>query len=818
MKYVVRTVYLLTLLLLLMPCSGYGSDLPVALRVGICEARPFCFTDADGTPRGLYPDLINHIAAQEQWDVTFVSGTWEQGLERLQREEIDLITAIAFSPERSLTMDFNRESVFEEWGQVFVKQGSPIRSIEDLKGKRVGVTARDISGINFRKTAQKLGITCHIKEYPSSTAVFAAIRAGQVSAGVATQLNGLYRSHGPSLAPSPIQFSPFSIAFAAKRGLHGDRLATLDRYLSRWKKRPDSYYDKRLAHWTGLTAYEKTVTPRWPFLAVVVIAMGSAMLVYLNRALKRTVQHRTRELQYRKKQYKDLVESANSIILRMDKYGRVLFLNRFGLDLFGYSREEIYGRNVLGTILSPEAARALHITGHDTEAFDLLETQALIENENTCKDGRTVYIQWSNRAITDDLGRFQEILSIGIDISQRRQLETSLYQAQKMEAIGTLAGGIAHDFNNILTVIFGYTELAQLYIHSPEKIKEALEQISQGGIRAKELVSQILTFSRKSEPEKQPLQPLLIIKETVKLLRPSLPSTIRIESIIKSKSIIHADPTQIHQVIMNLCTNAYHAMETTGGTLRVALTDTSINAPGTMPGELPQVLGEYILLEVTDTGCGIEPGLMPHIYDPYFTTKEKGKGTGLGLSVVKAIVKEHQGHICAKSLPGKGTTFKVFLPRFKSKVKPILPGTRRAQVSGDNETILVVDDEKKITDSLSDLLSLHGYTPRPFTDGASALACFKEAPDTIDLVLSDVTMPGMTGTELTRQMTAIRPELPVLLFSGYSEPMARDELTDLGNADYLQKPMDTDTLLTKIRTQLTRGTDATGTPPVKTAS
>jgi len=525
MKYVVRTVCALAALLLLSPFLSYGSEDRPKIRVGIFDCPPFCFTDADGNAQGLYPDIINHIAAREHWAVTFVPGSWVEGLNRLQREEI---------------------------------------------------------------------------------------------------------------------------------------------------------------------------IPRWPFLAVGAIAGISAMLAYLNRALKRTVQNRTRELQYRKKQYKDLVESANSIILRMDKYGRVQFLNRFGLDLFGYTREEIYGRHVLSTILAPEVARAHHFNVSNQETFEFLETHALIENENICKDGRTVYIQWSNRAITDDLGRFQEILSIGIDISQRRQLETSLYQAQKMEAIGTLAGGIAHDFNNILTVIFGYTELAQLYIHNPEKIKEALEQISQGGQRAKELVSHILTFSRKSEPEKQPLQPLLIIKETVKLLRPSLPSTIRIESVVTSKSIIHADPTQIHQIIMNLCTNAYHAMETTGGTLRVSLTDVRIEKSDPDPGTPQKIPGDYILLEVSDTGCGIEPEIMPKIFEPYFTTKAKGKGTGLGLSVVHAIVKEHQGYIHARSLPGTGTTFDVYLPRMKNEPKPAEQSVSHPQVSGGNETLLVVDDEKKM--------------------------------------------------------------------------------------------------------------------------
>ncbi len=636
----------------------------------------------------------------------------------------------------------------------------------------------------------------------SHAEVFHAVQKGEVAAGVATQHFGLTHDRDFELVASPIQFSPFSISFAAKKGRLSEELNTIDSYIYRWKQDKDSYYYNRLSYWMGAKEYEIEIIPRWLFIAVATIAAILGLLAYINRMLNLTVKSRTQELRSREKQYRDLVESANSIILRMDKHGRVLFLNRFGLNLFGYSRDEIYGRNVIGTILSRQEATAHHLKFVAMDTLEIPAAYEFLEHKNICKDGRQVYIQWSNRAITDDKGRFQEILSIGTDITQRRELETSLYQAQKMEAIGTLAGGIAHDFNNILTVIFGYTELAHLYIDNPEKTREALEQVTKGGERAKDLVSQILTFSRNSESEKQPLQPSLIVKETVKLLRPSLPATITIEKTLASKSKIIADPTQIHQIIMNLCTNAYHAMETTGGTLRISLQDISVEKGEPRSPEWPLEPGDYVRLEVSDTGCGIDPETMQKIFDPYFTTKAKDKGTGLGLSVVHGIVKEHKGHINARSIAGEGTTFQVTFPILKAKTKPVAEETTAKQVVSGQETILLIDDEKEITSALSAILSRHGYDVRAFTDGLEAIESFREAPQAIDLVVTDMTMPGITGSQLAREMLSLRPELPVILCTGYSDLINHESARKMGISEYLQKPVMMATLLQKIRKQL----------------
>ncbi|BCS94798.1 hypothetical protein DSLASN_04300 [Desulfoluna limicola] len=804
MKYLVCVIIFFSAILPAPSLQAHTTEGKKTFRVGVMEKHPSSTGGNKDKSLGLYPDLFKRIADEENWAVEFVPGSWTEGLERLQRGDIDLMTGIAFSPERSLVMDFSKEPVFELWGQVFLKPGKNINTIVDLDGLPVAVMAQDINGQNFIKTAAQFRVSCEIIELPTQTDVFLAIQNGEVAAGVASQHFGMRNARDFDVVASPIQFSPFSVYFAAKKGFHGPCLDRIDAYLSRWKQAKDSYYYNRLSYWMGGKEYEKEIIPRWLLLTIGAIAAVLALLTYLNATLNRTVKKRTRELHNREKQYRDLVESANSIILRMDKHGRVLFINRFGLDLFGYSREELYGRNVIGTILTPKEAEANHFKAMDKETFELPEAYEFIENENICKDGRVVYIQWSNRAITDDEGHFHEILSIGTDITQRRQLEASLSQAQKMEAIGTLAGGIAHDFNNILTVIFGYTELASLDIDNNEKVREALEQVTQSGKRAKELVSQILTFSRKSESEKQPLQPSLIIKETVKLLRPSLPATITLESSLDSGSKIKADPTQIHQIIMNLCTNAYHAMETTGGTLRISLTDTFINTHDAGSPDAPLTPGDYILLEVSDTGSGIDPTTMQKIFDPYFSTKAKDKGTGLGLSVVHGIVKEHNGHISAHSTPGRNTTFKVLFPILKTYTKPVPEKTAAPLVNGGKESILIVDDEKEITVTLSQILSRQGYKVQAFTDAMEAMASFRSEPDAIDLVITDMTMPGMTGSQLAREMFSLRPELPVILCTGYSDLISIENARKIGIAEYLQKPVMIPTLLQKIRKHLDR--------------
>ncbi len=382
-----------------------------------------------------------------------------------------------------------------------------------------------------------------------------------------------------------------------------------------------------------------------------------------------------------------------------------------------------------------------------------------------------------------------------IDITERKEVEERekiyeerLFQGQKLEAIGTLAGGIAHDFNNILSAIIGYTELLEDDIPEQSIQYSHLQEILKAGNRARDLIKQILAFSRQAEIEKRPVQVHLIIKETLKLMRSSIPSTIKIVRRIDPKAgLVMADPTQMHQIIMNLCTNAFHAMEVIGGTLEVELVPVDLDSSFT--DSHPQIApGAYIRLKVSDTGNGIDPKIIDRIFDPFFTTKEVGKGTGLGLATVHGIVSVLNGTITVESLLGKGTTFTVYLPRLTANdctfetVKTALP-------RGRGEHILLVDDEDAIVRLSKQLLERLGYKVTCRTESTQALLTFKQDPHLFDLIITDYTMPDMTGIQLAEEIFRIKPDIPMILCTGYSEIISEEKARKIGIREYIMKPV-----------------------------
>ncbi|SLM31877.1 Histidine kinase [Desulfamplus magnetovallimortis] len=379
-------------------------------------------------------------------------------------------------------------------------------------------------------------------------------------------------------------------------------------------------------------------------------------------------------------------------------------------------------------------------------------------------------------------------LTIFRDITEMKQLESSLQQTSKMEAIGTLAGGIAHDFNNILVPIMGYTEMLIDIVSDDSAQQEFLHEIYKAGKRAKELVAQILTFSRKGDESMEPLTVHSIVKESLKLLAFSLPATIRIDHSISSEcDPVVANPTQIHQIVMNLATNAYHAMEENGGTLTVTLEQITISDGNNFPD---LVNGEYLLLKVSDTGKGISGDLLDKVFQPYFTTKSQGKGTGLGLSVVHGIVELCRGKIKIESREGSGTDVYVYLPTadFKHEASKKYPVQKvRKLIQGGTERVLIVDDNKAVLQMEIRLLESLGYQVTACDTPLKALEVFKEEPEGFDLILTDFTMPDMTGDRLALELTAIRPDLPVIICTGNTFSDG-DEIETAGANGILVKP------------------------------
>ena len=351
-----------------------------------------------------------------------------------------------------------------------------------------------------------------------------------------------------------------------------------------------------------------------------------------------------------------------------------------------------------------------------------------------------------------------------MNISEYKQMEEKFRQSPKMESIGTLAGGIAHDFNNILSSIIGFSELALSNIDKGTELEDDIQEVKMAGMRAKDLVKQILTFARQSEEEVKPIQVNIIVKEVLKFIKSSIPSTIQINDKVNSDSIIMGSQTQIHQVLMNLCTNAAQAMEDKGGILEVSVNDTTIDRTAMIPDLRP---GEYIEIKVADTGMGIAPQHIHNIFEPYFTTKAVGEGTGMGLAVVHGIVENYGGQITVDSTIGKGTCFTIYLPITKKRKVHI--NAVKEDLPVGNENIMFVDDEASIAKMGSRALEQLGYAVTARTSSVEALELFKSKPQAFDLVVTDMTMPNMTGDQLAGELMKIRSDIPVVLCTGYSK-------------------------------------------------
>jgi signal transduction histidine kinase len=433
---------------------------------------------------------------------------------------------------------------------------------------------------------------------------------------------------------------------------------------------------------------------------------------------------------------------------------------------------------------------------------EVLEEDIFSENEATRlkKDGTPIPVRVIHSTLKNESDHIIGLVEIVRDISRQKQaaqekaeLELALQQAQKMEAIGTLAGGIAHDFNNILAAIIGYTEFAIFDLPPGSPLEPNLQEVMKAGKRARDLVNQILTFARHNHEAVRPIHVPPIAVEALKLIRSTIPTSIEIRQQIESDAPILADPIKIHQVFMNICVNAAQSMQD-GGVMEVAVVDPpKADIPPERRTNLPQE--HYLEIRVSDTGSGIPENTIGMIFEPYFTTKEVGDGSGLGLSVVHGIVKSYGGAIFVDSKLGQGTVFTIYFPITREKPKVLLP--EPSDLPGGNESILVVDDEPAITKMISQLLSRLGYNVTAKTDSAAALAVFQKKPHAFDLVITDMTMPVFNGDVLAREIQQIRSDIPIILCTGYSKTLANKKPRNINTL--LIKPIEHEELANEVR-------------------
>jgi PAS domain S-box-containing protein len=803
---------LIVIFLLLLPVFTkpvYGDD--IVLRVGIYDIDPLCTTTDIEKNGGLFVRFLKNIARKEKWELRFIPGSVSEGVQRLKSNEIDLLVAAAYNPDLANEIRFSRGTFISTWAQAYTSAQTEVRSILDFANKTVGVVRDDPYNRELRTTIKAFNRNCKYLEFKRSEEIFEALEKGWIDIGIVDRLFASHNEENYAVRKSTVIFSPVELRFAAPKSAATSVLDLIDYHLAQEKADSRSVYSQ-LINETMQTPKDSILHKILLWGLGITIAVLS-FVVFVTVLLRNQVKIKTSELSLKNTELQQEIrmrveaedalrksnEVLNSVIESMLDGLMVIDMqmttiqscNYAALNLTGYTEAELL--NLSPNLLEPDAKEGKVFLPSVKSA---LKTKGFFRDEvHIRKKNSTVFpAEMVVTPIRNNDGETVSLVMIIKDITLREQFR----QAQKIEAIGTLAGGIAHDFNNLLTPIIGYSELLAMSYSNNSTQKKYLSQILDIASRAKGLVQQILAFSRPEDQIKRPLRLTPLIKETLKLLRATLPTTIHIDFDMSSKSdVILADPTQIHQILMNLCTNAAQAMRDKGGNLRVSVRDHFGPIQGWAESNVLEH-GEYIELSVADSGQGIAPEHLHRIYDPFFTTKKKGEGTGMGLSVVHGIIKSYGGLISVDSIPGKGTSFYIYLPKTNGEIDAI-SHKHMAKPEGGVERILFVDDEEMIAEMASEMLVQLGYNVTIETNSNDALQFFSKKPADFDMIITDYTMPGLTGADFAKAVLEIRPDIPIILCTGYSDAMTLEKAREIGIRQMLNKPFATQDIASTVR-------------------
>lgn len=764
----------------------------------------------DGENKGISVDYFNLIAELVGLQVEYVNGiSWSDALGNIKKQEtIDLILTAKNVKERRPFMRFSDDYLLMPWVVFSRTKSDFISSIDDLIGKTVAV---EKSYVMQKKLMSEFpAIKLLVKN--SSVETLQAVASGEADAYIGNLATSTYIIHKHNLAnlkvACPAPFDNHNQAFVVRNDWP-ELVSILNKAI---KAIPASELSRLRNKWFNVEfdyGISKTDIFKWLSIIVGISAMFVLAFAYRNRTLRFEIAKRKEveeELKEVSLQQKEAVKAANIGLWDWNLQTNKIHFSKEWKSQIGHNDVEISDDSI-------EWESRIH--PDDLQAtLDSINKSIQERNQNHYvefrfkhKNGLYLWIMSQGSVFVDENGEPVRMVGSHIDITEQKRAETQkdelenrLQHAQKMEAIGTLAGGIAHDFNNLLGVILGYTDLAKEDAPPGTDLEKDLEEVYAAANRAKDLVKQILAFSRQTEVERLYIKIQPLVKESLGMLRSTLPSTIRItEDIDPDCGAVLADPSQVHQILMNLCTNAYHAMEATGGILSVLLKTVCIE-PDDHKMLLDLSSGEYVKFTVSDTGVGIGPDVVKRIFDPYFTTKEVGKGTGMGLAIIHGIMKECGGAISVTSTLGQGAIFDVYFPVAKENRLPVT--NEKKDIPRGNERVLLIDDESILADMGKDMLERLGYHVTVLYDSFQALELFKNDPEKFDLVITDQTMPGMTGVDLARRMLEIRATTPIILCTGYSNLIDDESIKGLGIKEFALKPLSRDVIAKLIRKTL----------------
>ena len=746
------------------------NDHPAITIAGPLSFPPFHYYE-QGKPKGLSADYATRIAAKLGLTLRIQDSLpWSQVLEGARQGKIDLITCIGKTAERETYLDFSMP--YLTFPLVIVtRDNSPfIGGIEDLNGKTLAMVSKILT--KEWLSQDNIDFSSLIVESPLQG--LEAVSFSRADAAIENLAAATYLIHQAGLAnlkiAAPTPYDNYQLYMAVPKG-HQELLAIVNKALAAIS--PQQKSDIR-NQWLSVK-YEYGVNPKDMFLYIFLVLLFSVGIIFIvlfkNRKLARETRERIateKALRREEEKLRNILENSTSMYYAHTPEHHITYLSPQCREILHCEPDEAMTRWTEFVTDNPINLKGIEYT---EKAIKTGQRQPPYELELKGKQGHTIMVEIRENPVVKN-GQTVAIVGSATDITEHKKaqkekeaLQHQLVQSRKMESIGTLAGGIAHDFNNILGIILGNAQLAQLDLPKENPARSRINEIQTACLRAKEVILQLLSFSRQSEQGNQPLNLAKLVSDTVRFLRASLPSSIEIlfRNDAPKRTII-ANLTQIQQVIINLCNNAAQAMEPGGGTLTICLETAKPHELKTP--ELKSLDGvEMLRLTIEDTGAGIEPAILDRIFDPYFTTKEVGKGSGMGLAIVHGIVHNHGGAISVKSEMGGGSVFTVLLPASPMPPAEEVPADTEP-IPGGSETILLVDDEKGLTDMMGDMLMSLGYTVEAHQNPEKALDVFKVSPFQFDLIITDLTMPRLNGHELCDAIKKIRPDIPVIVCTG----------------------------------------------------
>jgi PAS domain S-box-containing protein len=777
------------------------------LKVGIYENEPKIFT-SEGIPSGFWVELLNSIALKENWNIEWAHGTWDECLHRLEEGEIDLMPDVAYTKERSKIYSFQNETVFTSWARVYVPKYSKIQSFTDLENKKIAVLKGSVNYVGkdgIKELTEKFGINCLFVEVQNYDSVFKLVEREAVDAGVVNKNFGNKKESEYKIKRSAILFQPSDLrfAFSKKSTLAPLLIARIDYHINTLEQDKKSIYYGLIEKYFEGPIKEKIVIPSWVKIVMCSITVIFFFLIAVSVASRYQVKRKTAELKESEERYRSLFEnSPEGILVAEIKNRKFLYANAAICRMLGYSKEEL--RRMKLSDIHPQNSIKYISSEFETQAK---EGKALtLSIPCLRKDGKIIYAD----IVTSKMDIQGRECNVGFftDITQRKKAEEEkekinlqLLQAQKMESVGRLAGTIAHDFNNLLTAIIGYGHLLYDEMEKEDPRSKMLGEILNAAKRAAGLTSQLLAFSRKNPIKLEILDLNSIITEFVDMIDRLIGEDIVFSSNLEEgQTNTKGDATQIEQIILNLVVNARDAMPE-GGKLTIKTEKISINDEDAR--KLPCARkGDFICLSVTDTGKGIDKETISKIFDPFYTTKKTG--TGLGLSVVNEIIKKQKGWINVESKPGKGTTFKIYLPACHEKKTIKSKGLiDLADLQGRGETVLVIEDEKITRRFITKVLNENGYKVLQAASIEEASEHMKKKQKEIQMLFSDVVLTDGSGLQFAEESINKNKNLKVILSSGYTDEKA--ELSSIAKKKFkfLEKPYEVQDLLKKVKETFT---------------